>query len=459
MGYIRLLWDLYRLKKNVSKTEEKIQALQEKKLRKLLRYACRNSVYYRKAFAQAGITEKNIDQIPLKQFPVIDKELLMRKFDELVTDHRVTQEALRLFDESPASKTENFLGTYHVIHSSGSTGVPRYFVYDEKAWGQMLLGIIRGALWGMSMGDILKLLAGKPRILYIAATDGRYAGAMAVGDGIAGLHAEQEYLDISMPIDEGNRKVIRFDPNIVIGYPSAIKLMAEQIRLGRVPNHIMRVISCGEPLSPGLRVSLEDTFRCPVINFYGSSESLALGLEERSGEGMVLFDDMNVIEVINGEMYLTCLYNFTQPLIRYHLNDTLKPKKRLEDDPYGFSRAEVLLCRNEDELWFRRADGSEEFIHPLSVEGICVDGLRDYQFVQTSKASFQIRAEIAKDATKEEIIEGIESVMEPLLAEKALGNVQYEICFVDTIEINAETGKKQLIVRQPNENDAERVSI
>lgn len=448
MKYIRLLWDLYQLKKNVTQNEEQIRILQEKKMRKLVRYAYQHSAYYHRTFAEAGISEENIDQIPLKQFPVIDKELLMRHFDELVTDREVKQEKLRKFDESASSKSENYLGTYHIIHSSGSTGIPRYFIYDDKAWEQMLLGIIRGALWGMGMTDILKLLAGKPRILYIAATDGRYAGAMAVGDGITGLHARQEYLDINEPIEKGNQKVIKFDPDIVIGYPSAIKLMAEQVRLGRVPSHVKRVISCGEPLSAGLRRFLEDTFRCPVINFYGSSESLALGLEESAGDGMVLFDDLNIIEVEDGKMYLTCLYNFTQPLIRYHLTDTLKPKKRLPDDPYGFSRAEVLLCRDEDVMWFRKADGQEEFIHPLSIEGICVDGLKDYQFIQTSKKSFQIMAEIAKDASKEKMIHGIESILEPLLADKALQNIYYEVCFVETIAADPDTGKKPLIVKK-----------
>lgn len=450
MGYISLLWDLYRLKKNVGKSEEQMKALQEKKLRKLLRYAYQNSAYYHRTFTQAGITEENIDKAELNRFPTIDKELLMQNYDELVTDSGVKQEELRKFDESPASKSENYLGRYHIIHSSGSTGIPRYFVYDDRAWEQMLLGIIRGALWGMSMTDILRLLARKPRILYIAATDGRYAGAMAVGDGITGLRAKQEYLDINEPIDKGNQKVIKFDPNIVIGYPSAIKLMAEQIRLGRVPNHIKRVISCGEPLSPGLRTFLEDTFNCPVINFYGASESLALGLEENAEDGMVLFDDLNVIEVEDGEMYLTCLYNYTQPLIRYHLTDTLKPKQRLQSDPYGFTRAEVLLCRNEDEMWFRRADGNEEFIHPLSVEGICVDGLKDYQFVQTSEKSFRIMAETSKGASEEVVVHGIESVMERLLLEKDLHNICYDIHFVDAIAVNPDTGKKSLIVKQIN---------
>ena len=33
----------------------------------------------------------------------------------------------------------------------------------------------------------------KPRILYIAATDGRYGGAMAVGDGIEGVKRKSAF--------------------------------------------------------------------------------------------------------------------------------------------------------------------------------------------------------------------------------------------------------------------------
>ncbi|MFQ8583444.1 MAG: hypothetical protein ACLSA6_13425 [Holdemania massiliensis] len=51
-----------------------------------------------------------------------------------------------------------------------------------------------------------------------------------------------------------------------------------------------------------------------MINFYGASESLALGVEAAEDQGMRLFDDMNIIEVENGKMFLTCLYNTVQPL-------------------------------------------------------------------------------------------------------------------------------------------------
>ena len=83
------------------------------------------------------------------------------------------------------------------------------------------------------------------------------------------------------------------------------------------------MVSCGEPLGASLRSWLEKIFGTQVVNFYGASESLALGVETDPEDGMLLFDDMNVIEVENGVMYVTCLYNYAQPLIRYRLSDRL----------------------------------------------------------------------------------------------------------------------------------------
>lgn len=412
INYCRLLWKLYGMKRNTGRTKEQIERLQKKRLEKLLLYAYDHSPYYRRAFAAEGISREHIRTTPLEKFPVLNKEILMEHFDELVTDSCLKQEELLKFDENAGDDGEIYLGRYHVVHSSGSTGTPRYFVYDHGAWQQMLVGIIRGALWGMSMRSILRLLAEKPKILYIAATDGRYGGAMAVGDGIRGIHAEQKFLDINTPLAKWSEVVREFRPNIIIGYPSAVKILAELTERDKMPLHIKRVISCGEPLSVGLRKFLENAFHAEVINFYGASESLALGVEQWADDGMILFDDLNVIEVIDGEMYVTCLYNFTQPLIRYHISDKLVlheaeadmdaayPSSRSESRKVNlrskftfFTRADVLLCRNEDVLWFEKPDGSRECLHPLSMEGFCVEGLLDYQFCHTSGTSFEMPAE------------------------------------------------------------------
>lgn len=446
MGYFNLLWNLYQLKRNEHKTREQIKMIQEKKLRRLLHYAYDHSLYYHQSFKEYGITKEQISSLPISSFPKMDKTILMKHFNKIVTTTELTQEELWKFDENTNAEQKTFLGKYHVVHSSGSTGTPKYFVYDDKAWAQMLVGIIRGALWDMTMPQILKLLSGGLRILYIAATDGRYGGAMAVGDGIHGLGAKQLFLDIKTPLSEWLEQIKAFNPNIIIGYPSAIKILGELVENTPSSINVYRLISCGEPLPSGLRDYLEKTFKASVVNFYGASESLALGVETSAADGMYLFDDMNYIEVEDGQMYLTCLYNYVQPLIRYRITDQLILKDEVVNRRYPFTQMELLLGRSEDMLWFEDHKGTKEFLHPLAVEGFCMEGLMDYQFRQTSQDSFEILAEVSGDEIKNRVRDEILWQMKQILSEKKLDYVKFFVVFIDKILPEKQTGKKRLIV-------------
>lgn len=446
MKYLKLLWNLFRLKRNTKKSSQQIRRMQEEKLRNLLWFAWKHSNYYRRTFEAAGITEETVMTAPLSDFPAMDKEQLLQNFDDLITVSDVTQEEIRRFDAEEATSRKPYKDKYHVVHSSGSTGKPGYFLYDEKAWNTMLLGIIRGALWDMSMLDILELLAHGPRIVYIAATDGRYGGAMAVGDGIDGVGGKQLYLDINLPLAEWVRQLREFKPNIVIGYPSAMKIMAELMEQGQVDVKLVRAVSCGEPLGRSLRAFLENQFHTPIVNIYGASESLALGVEVAPKDGMILFDDLNVIEVENGKMYLTCLYNLAQPLIRYQLSDNLTLMQPEAGSPCPFTRAEGLLGRKEDLLWFEDEDRNREFLHPLAIEGFCIEGLKDYQFRQAGKDAFEMLAEISDTASEGAIREEMLSQMNGILREKGLSYVRFSVRFVKEIRPNPKTGKKPLIV-------------
>lgn len=446
MNYFKVLWELSVLKKNEKKSAIQLRQLQKRKLREMLVYAYQHSPYYRDTFEAAGITGETVKTAPLSAFPTIDKAGLLEHFDRLITVPNLTQEELRRFDETEKADRRPYKGQYHVVHSSGSTGTPGYFLYDENAWNRMLVGIIRGALWGLSMPRIIKLLAQGPRIAYIAATDGRYGGAMAVGDGIDGVGAKQMYLDIKTPLTEWIRQLQIFRPNIIIGYPSAIKILAELVDSGQVELEVIRLISCGEPLGSSLRSYLENVFHTPAVNFYGASESLSLGVETDPSEGMLLFDDMNVIEAGKDGIYLTCLYNFAQPLIRYRLSDCLTIQPPEGRSP--FTRAVGLLGRNEELLWFTDAAGNREFLHPLAVEGFCIPGLLDYQFRQIGTDSFEMLAETEEGCSQELIRAEMLKQMRAILLEKGLDYVQFYVQFVDQIAPDPKTGKKKLIVTE-----------
>lgn len=248
----------------------------------------------------------------------------------------------------------------------------------------------------------------RPKIVYIAAMDGRYGGAMAVGDGTCGVGAEQMYLDIKTPVAEWIRQIREFRPNIVIGYPSAIKILAQLVEKGDVAIDIQRVISCGEPLNETLRKYLEKVFQMTIVNIYGASESLALGVETDPEKGMVLFDDLNLIEVENGV---------------------------------------GLLGRNDDVLWFENRTGEREFLHPLAIEGFCIEGLKDYQFRQTTKVTFEMYAETDSSVSREYIRQEMLHQMRKILKEKKLECVQFYVNFVDMILPDKKTGKKPLILK------------
>ena len=241
--------------------------IQQRRLRKMLRFAFEHSRYYRAAFRAAGITGQNIDKMPIERFPTIDKQVLIDRFEDIVTVKGITQEKMRRFDtEKNAGK--NLGGKYHIVHSSGSTGKPAYFLYDDKAWDTMLISIIRAALWNMSMPEILRFKQQRPKILYIAAADGRYGGAMAVGDGLDDLGFEKLVLDVQIPTDELIKKLSHFKPDVIIGYPTAINILSQISELDLSPG---RIITCGEPLGRDMHRSFRRHFRCEVINFYGAS--------------------------------------------------------------------------------------------------------------------------------------------------------------------------------------------
>lgn len=271
---------------------------------------------------------------------------------------------------------------------------------------------------------------------------------MAVGDGVDELGVCQAALDISLPIEDLMRQVMEFRPNYLIGYPSAIKILAEAMKERGEALDIRRIFSCGEPLSRELRTYLETEFHTKAVNIYGASESIALGTEVDPDDGMILFDDLNIIEMTEDGIYLTCLYNFTQPLIRYHISDRLSFRKPFDTDTCGFTKAEVLLCRNEDVLWFANDQGVREFLHPLSVEGFCINGLLDYQFCKTSEQSFEMRIELSEPQQKEIVIRELRRQLESILSQTGLSYVSFEIIPVNEIRPDPKTGKKALIVRQ-----------
>lgn len=117
-----------------------------------------------------------------------------------------------------------------------------------------------------------------------------------------------------------------------------------------------------------------------------------------------------------------------------------------KDSPYPFTRAGNIMGRNEDLMWFKDGHGIRDFLHPLVIEGFCLNGLLDYQFRQIDGHSFEMLAEVSDRRRIQEIQAEMERAMGEILKEKHLEYVNFSVRFVEEIRPDTKTGKKQLIV-------------
>jgi phenylacetate-coenzyme A ligase PaaK-like adenylate-forming protein len=121
-------------------------------------------------------------------------------------------------------------------------------------------------------------------------------------------------------------------PAILQGYPSVLSSLALEAAAGRLRIDPRMIVTIAEPLLPEMRSAMEEAWGSAVINAWGASEG-AFASACGQGQGMHLGEDFTIYEFVDGDgaavapgvraakMYITNLYNYTQPLIRYELTD------------------------------------------------------------------------------------------------------------------------------------------
>ena len=92
---------------------------------------------------------------------------------------------------------------------------------------------------------------------------------------------------------------------------------------------------------------------------------------------------------------------------------------------------------------------NRKFLHPLAIEGFCIEGLLDYQFRQTGRSSFETLAETKGNANREMIQTEMIRQLRTILLEKGIDYVEFAVRFVGQILPDSQTGKKKLVISKP----------
>ncbi|HEX7238009.1 MAG TPA: hypothetical protein VF405_13665, partial [Gammaproteobacteria bacterium] len=289
------------------------------------------------------------------------------------------------------------------------------------------------------------------KVAYYAAVDGHYAGVTLISSfktGLARFFAELEMFEVNDPLPDVVARLNAFQPEVLIGYTTALKILAAEQRRGALKlDRVINVTTAGEATTPADMATLSEAFGCQVVNSYGCSEHLGVGASPPGGDKIVIYDDDLMLEIERDHTLVTNLFNRTLPLIRYRMADVLRQIPSGEHAPYLV--IESLVGRNELQPVFKNRDGVEDFISPHTINEVFVAGVTRFQLHLTGDTSFRFL--ICLDASlgaaqRSAAAEAVAARLREILARKHMQNVQFEVILADDLPVNPRTRKFQLIV-------------
>ncbi len=419
---------------------EQIRQMQLKKFRKFVSAAALKSPFYQKIIAENNINPKCCSP---DDFPVLTKRDVIENFDDIVTDRRITKARVSTFLGASKSPSDRFDNRYHVLHGSGTSGETSFFVYSENDFS-------RGMTHVMGLAPLR--LPRRTRIAYLGIAGGHFAGitmACTSTSPAARLLFDTKIVEITQPIRQIVEKLNTFQPDIIVGYATVIKILAEKQNEAILNIRPSVVESGGEVLSPADKKFIENAFPCHLINVYACTEFLNMGISKPEYDGMYLLENDLIFDLKKDHTLVTSLFNYTMPLIRYRLEDILIPAA---DDKHilPFTKVSEVVGRNEYTMVLTNKHGVDDFVAPDEIYQFFMQDLRQYQIRWVNKQAFIFRTVFKNNvdaSRKNDVRKKLESKIASFLSMKEMQNVSYKIEELENLPVDPKTGKFRFIIK------------
>lgn len=433
----------FRLNEKMTRSQLETQKLE--KFRHLVQHAQANSPYYQRIISEQGIDPATCTPA---DFPVLTKPTLIEHFDEIVTDRRITRQIISKFLSHSTDPNDLLFNEYHVLHTSGSSGQIGYFVFSEADWGSGLVPHPR-----QRQQPAPKTGFRRPRLAYFGAIGGHFAGVSMVSAANRGIFKyliKISLLEVNDPLPKVIAHLNEFKPDFLVGYTTALKILAEKQLSGELKIAPKVASTGGESQSAADRALFVKAWNCVVENTYGCTEHLMMGFSRPDGNTMELYDDELIYEFYDDHSIVTNLFNYTLPLIRYQMSDVIRLVENDQSaEPYLLIHS--LVGRSEIVPSFINRDGSEDFISAFTVIELFIPGISRFQMRLIDKTSFEFAVcpEPGLDESgRAAAISASRQKLQEILDQKLMENVKFEVLEVDDLPVNEKTGKFQLIVQR-----------
>jgi len=387
----------------------------------------------------------------------------MSAFDDWPTDRGITRAGIEAFIADPSLLATPYLNKYFISTSAGTTGLAGLYVSDFRAINvYRAIGLARVERAWIDTAAWLRMAQRKFRWAAVLCTGGHYAGSgwieLERRRDLFRAHAFRVF-SIQQPLADLVAALEAFDPAMLTGYPSVLKLLAEEQAAGRLDLKPALLECAGESISLDTIAQIESAFGCSVRNLYSASEFIPIAFS-CDHEWLHVNSDWVILEpvdenfrptppdVASHTVLLTNLANWTQPLIRYDLGDSIVA--RSQPCPCGSRLPAVRVAgRHDDVLHLHGADGAVVKILPLAIGTVLEEtpGVHRSQLIQTGPATIHLRLELLSGADSEKAWRAAIARLKNYLAQQHLANVEL-VCASDPPEQSVRSGKFRQVIAQ-----------
>lgn len=409
-----------------------IAVRQDARLRVIVAHARAHSPFYHERWA--GLP----DAPRLDQLPPVSKPELMARFDEWVTDPRVTLGAVEAFVAEPTRAGALLAGEFAVWTTSGTTGEPGVFVHDRLALGVYdALTVTRAH--ALTPKALVRALGKGLRIAAVVATGGHHVSTSMVNLNrrrFPALARRIRLFSVLTPLPRLVAQINSFDPAILVGYPTALHVLAQEAGLGRLRVRPALVEVGGEVLTAEARGTIERAFGGRVLDQYAASEFHGIAFSCRFGQ-LHANTDWVLLEPVEADstptpvgrashtVLVTNLANRVQPLVRYDLGDSLT----VSSVPCACGSPLPAIAvggRRGDVLRFPGPDGREIPVLPLALAAVVekTPGVRRFQAYQTGDRELRLRMEADGASDREATWGRVADRMDEFLASQGIVGVR-----------------------------------
>ncbi len=429
--------------------------LVQERLRELVAYAKEHSRYFKEAYRDVK------EDFKLSDLPFTTKSALMEDYGKWVTDPEVTHAGVTAYLSGNSVPGQLYLGKYSALTTSGTTGAPMPMVRD------LYHNTIHGALMQTRLlretdPDIMAPVRHKiAAVIFPDPSISSYSSFLRMKQAYPGYEDNILAASLCDPVDEVAVKLNAFQPDFISGYPSVMASLAKAAGEEKLHIHPKAVACSAEVLTEKVYRALKETFGCPILNNYCSTEGGEAAMS--CGDGKLhINEDWVIIEPVDkdgkpaapGEwsdgIYITDLTNYVQPVIRYYMNDHVRIL------PEGCNCGSTLpvmeiMGRTTENI---TVGGKELF--GINVEHLLmyVEGVYSIQLVQKKTDEFEIRMVPSSEENRAAAFEKASGLLHEFFRENGCPPVHITLGEQPPVH-NKRGGKVKFIVKEEEEKEGQ----